>query len=189
MKLSTWRPRLLLWLNKNITISSWVLDRPDTVLQTMGFLPPLRDTEYVLGENKEVYLDATQDFMVLKRFGSENGYKDLPVNQMEGLVATLAYRFLLDRASIDVDVLNLEAVQVSQPIKVEEVGEGDGEWILELTWSLKVRLLVDPETPIVPDWNITSIRLNVWKDAFEDDLTDGISDPTLRVLDWQHQTP
>lgn len=184
MKISTWRPKLLLWLAKNIEVSSWALDRPENVSQTMGFIPPLRDVSYRMENFKECWLTATQDFYVLRRLPSNYTYNQLPVANLEGIYTTLAIRLIQGFKNIDQDVLELEFNAVDQPLKLSELGEDEGDWLAEVRWSFTVTLLAEPEDGLImKPFVVSELTLNLYKDGFEDDLQDGISDPALRRLD------
>lgn len=184
MKLSTWRPKLMLWLSKNIVVDSWALDRPETVATTMGFLPPLRDVSYRMESFKECQMTATQDFYVLKRLPADYTYRELPLATLEGLYTTLAIRLVQGHTNIDPDVLELEYNPVDQPIKVSELGEDEGDWLAEVRWAFTVTLSAEPEEGgMLKPFSVNQLTLNTYKDGFEDDLTDGVSQPELRRLD------
>ena len=189
MKLSQWRGSLKTWLSKNIQIDSWLLDRPDTYTQTMGFLPPLRQISYDVLDDSLIYINATQDLIILKRFSSEYLFQDLPISTLEGLYNTLAVRLLHDYMDISDDVVSLELDTVNQPINITEVSEDQGDWLVEMTWTFRVNIRVEPEVgSLNTTYTIRSITSAVWNDSQADDLTDGVSDAEKRILDFTFKT-
>lgn len=189
MKLSAWRGSFKAWLSDNIQIDSWLLDRPDTYAQTMGFLPPVRQISYEVLDDSLIYLSATQDLIILKRFSSEYLFQDLPISVLEGLYNTLAVRLLHDYMDIHEDLVSLELDTVNQPINITEVSEDQGDWLVEITWTFRVNIRVEPEVgSLNTSYTIRSIKSAVWSDSYKDDLTDGVSDSDKRILDFTFKT-
>lgn len=189
MKLSLWRGSFKDWLSGNIQIDSWLLDRPDTYTQTMGFMPPLRQIGYEILDDNLFYLSATQDLVILKRFTSEYLFQDLPISVLEGLYNTLAVRLLHDFMDIHEDITALDLETVNQPINITEVSEDQGDWLVEMTWSFRVNIRVEPETGTLnQSYTINTITSAVWNDSYSDDLTDGVSDTDKRILDFTFKT-
>lgn len=132
----------------------------------MGFLPPLRDVVYNLFDFREAHLEATQDFFILRRMPEDLTFKDLPINTLEGQYATLAIRLLHDFKDIDPDIIDLVLEPTSRPLKVSEIGEDVGDWLIEIVWSLKVTIKVDPEDgEVQPPFTASELNLYVWRDS------------------------
>lgn len=193
MRLSTWRPAFRAFVDARVNISSWLLDRPDTYGDATGFLPPLREVDYQVRDNGEVDLTATQDFIISQRHPSDLSYKDLPIEALEGYYNTLAIAFVATYQSIHEDLYNLTFKQVEQPIAISEISEDNNDWVIDLKWSVRIEATVEPEigTTIKP-FDLKGITARVWRDNVLDDLGDGVSDITLRRIDftkvWRYTT-
>ncbi len=193
MRVSSWRPAFRAFVDARVSISSWLLDRPDTYGDVTGFLPPLREVDYRVRDNGKVDLTATQDFIISQRHPSDLSYKDLPIDVLEGYYTTLAIAFVATYQSIHPDLFNLTFNQVEQPIAISEISEDNNDWIADIKWSLRIEATVEPEvgTTIEP-FDLKAIDAHIWRDSLKDDLLDSISDPTLRVLDftkiWEYTT-
>ena len=185
MKLSQWRTRLQSFIADRVLISSWLLEEPQSYATISGFLPPLRDMDYKREEVTSVILTATQDFLVSQRFPSEIAFKDLPLPTLEGYYNTLAIAFLANYQSIDPDIRDLRFNQVEQPISVREVSEDVSDWIVDIKWSFRVEVEVEPEMGgIVEPFELRQLTANLWRDRLDDDTTLGTSDPAKRYLDF-----
>lgn len=185
MKLSQWRLSILRWLQDQITVDSWSLTRPEKIGDSNGFLPPLQNVKYELEDFRTVKGHAVQEFYIVKRFSRELAYSDLPLAALEGLHSTLAIRLVHDyKAIADIDLL--EFVAVEKPVSIVETGEDRGTWIIEITWAFEITWDAEPEAgAVVEPFNISRLNVNLWRDGYSDDTTDGVSDPSLRVLDYR----
>lgn len=185
MKLSQWRPRLMQFLTSRVVIHSWLLERPETYSQVVGFLPPLHSVDYRREDVTRMVLTATQDFIVSQRLPAEISFKDLPLAQTEGYYASLAIAFIANYKDISADVLDLTFSAVETPVTTAEVAEDANDWILDIKWSFRVEIEVEPEDGgIVDPFELKELSVNVYRDQLDDDLTDGVSDPAKRYLDF-----
>lgn len=184
MKLSTWRPSLLGWLQNRVTVDSWSLTRPEGVGETNAFLPPLRDVHYNLDSPTQVTGKATQEFYIVKRLSRKLLYASLPLAHLEGLHASLSIRLVHDYSAI-ADIRNLEFAQVEHPVSVTETGEEQGSWLIELAWAFEIAWDAEPEDgAVVQPFTLNRLNLNLWRDHLDDDTSNGASDPIKRRLDF-----
>lgn len=189
MKISKWRSQFQKFVADRVSIDSWLLSRPESYSQVVGFMPPLRHIDYRREDTTRVVLNATQDFIISQRLPSELAFKDLPLDILEGMYNTLALAFMANYQDIHEDVFALRFNTIEQPIGITEVAEDANDWIVDLKWSLNVSIEVEPETgAIVSPFYPTSINSGVWRDDLKDDTTYGESDPRLRVLDFSIKT-
>lgn len=185
MKLSEWRSSFQRFVNARVRIDSWLLERPETYQQLAGFIPPLRDMDYKIDDSRNVILTATQDFIISQRLPDTMAFNDLPLATIEGYYNTLAIAFVANYQAIHADIIDLRFNQVDTPIAVAEVAEDANDWIIDIKWSLRVETPVEPEIGgIVEPFTLRELNARVWRDDLKDDLTDGVSDPSLRVLDF-----
>lgn len=188
MRISLWRSRLQSFINDRVTVNSWLLERPQMYAQVVGFLPPLRDVDYRRDNGITLVMTATQDFIVTQRLPSELAFKDLPLAAIEGYYTTLAIAFMANYSDIHEDVQELNFNQIEQPISIAEVAEDANDWIVDIKWSIRVQILVEPEEGyIIEPFELRQLTANVYRDSLADDTSYGTSDPTLRVLDFSLQ--
>ncbi len=192
MKLSAWRTAFKSFVDERVTIDSWLLEKPDTYDIAVGFLPPLRDMDFTRRDSGEVKLRATQDFIISQRHPSVS-YNELPVDIIEGYYSTLAIAFVATYQDIDADLYELSFNQVEQPISITEISEDNNDWIVDIKWSLRIEVNVEPEIgAIIQPFDLRQITAHIWRDNLEDGLSDGVSDTALRRLDftkiWNYTT-
>lgn len=195
MRLSLWRSLLQNFIQQRVVVTSWLLERPQMYTEVVGFLPPLRDLDYRRDSSNSLYAIATQDFIITQRLPAEVAFKDLPIHTIEGFYTTLAIALLANYEDIHEDIREVGFNQIEQPISISEVAEDANDWIVDIKWSIRVQITVEPEVgSIVAPYELKQLTANVYRDNIADDTTDGISDPALRQLDFSlvkllNQTP
>jgi hypothetical protein len=171
MRLSIWRPKLLTWLGQKVNVDSWGIQVPETVGQTTGYLPPLKDIHHDLDSPLSVIGSAVQDIYILQRHSRDTKYIDLPLGELEGLYSTLAIRLVHDWEMIIPEtslepgtqgLIKLELNSLDAPISLEESGDGLGEWLVRLHWQLAIQWVADPELgAVVEPYQPQSIGINI----------------------------
>lgn len=183
MKLSSWRAKLLTWLNSQLVVDSYSATDPE-MGKTNAFLPPLEEVSYQLRGQGEVVGTATQQFQIAKRVPRDTKYRQIPIAVYEGLHSSLSILLVHNFAAI-ADLEDLEFLEVSNPIGISEIGEGTGEWLVSFLWKLKIRWLAELEDgDIVTPFNFTKLNLNLWRDRLDDDLVSDGRDVDKSVLDF-----
>lgn len=170
MKLSTWRPSLLVFIPKVIKVDTWDLDRAELGLAS-GFIPPLRETNFQLSDSYEVQASAVQDVQVQLRFPDNLKYSQLPVAALEGAYQTFAFYMATFYQAVNAELTALTVEQSRVPVMIEEVGDRRGEWLATLSWSFNLAWLATPEPnllspvepPPVPGYEVKSINAGVWR--------------------------
>lgn len=185
MRLSQWRPLFTKFITDRVQIDSWLLQRPEGYEQVAAFVPPLRDMDYRRVDTTTVVLRATQDLIISQRVSSQLAFNELPLDMLEGYYNTLAIAFMANFEEMSKDVLEVDFNQVETPIAVAEVAEDNNDWIIDLKWSIRVEITVEPEVGgVVDPFYLRQLTANVYRDGLQDDLLDGVSDPTKRILDF-----
>ena len=185
MRLSQWRPLFTKFITDRVQIDSWLLQRPEGYEQVAAFVPPLCDMDYRREDTTTVVLRATQDLIVSQRVSSKLAFNELPIGMLEGYYNTLAIAFMANFEEMSDDILEVSFNQVETPISISEVAEDANDWIVDLKWSIRVEITVDPEVGgIVDPFVLRQLTANIYRDGLDDDLLDGISDPARRVLDF-----
>ena len=182
------------FVTDRVQIDSWLLQRPEGYEQVAAFVPPLRDMDYRREDTTTVVLRATQDLIVSQRVSSKLAFNELPIDMLEGYYNTLAIAFMANFSEMSADILSIDFNQVETPISVSEVAEDANDWIVDLKWSIRAEILVDPEVGgVVDPFTLRQLTANIYRDGLQDDLLDGVSDPTKRILDftirWNYPTP
>jgi hypothetical protein len=179
MKLSTWRSSFKAWLISQIQIDSWVTDRPEDGVTTVGFLPPLRDVSYVPKDHIKTVGQATQDFFVTKRYPATLTYDQLPLGELEGIHSTLSLRMSHDLMDI-APLIALELRGLSQPIGVREFSKND-EWLIDLHWAIEIQWDAEPDQGRVqPIYLVDTVNIGIHREAL-DGLT-SVLDTTITDL-------
>jgi hypothetical protein len=145
MRLSTFRPSLIAWLNRKLIIHSWELKAPEEVGKTNAFLPPLRSMEHYESESGRS-AKGTQEIYLTTRYSRDVKYADLPLNFTEGVYSTICQLLLSDYQSI-ADLVDLNINMSDQAIQVTEQGDKYGDWIITMVIYARIVWVPERERP------------------------------------------
>ena len=194
MRISTWRPGMIIWLNHRILINTWELRNPEVVGETAGFLPPLRLIKHYIGESGQAEAEATQEIYITTRYSRDFKYSELPLPQIEGVYSSLCQDLLKDHQSIvpGLDLtINPSAhhMVLVDPIQVQEYGDDLADWLVTMVFYVILKWMPEVEPNQGFGYtanNINKISLGIYraKVAKPSDLT---FNP--RVLDAKIKIP
>lgn len=164
MKLSLWRPGILSWFSNLVHVDSYELREPLLPGTNTCFIEALRNVTYS-NEGQPVGR-GDQHIYLLLRYPSELMYYQLPLAELEGVHSSVSQRLLLDSSSI-APILTLELPENNTPVRVSELGENRGEWLIELHWVFSISWLAELETNYQYDPSITinSVSGSLWRQS------------------------
>lgn len=172
MRLSTWRPSLLAFIDRYIPPTSYFLERPE-IGERNGFLPPLCNLKYKLENPGSVLANGTQDIFLTYRESGSNRYQAIDLPKYEGVYQSFSLILVSGWSAInDLTKLDLEAVPDS--LMVEEIGNDPGEWLITLHWQFTATWYAEPEI----DWEalkpqpVNQITSAIWRNGLDKALGD-----------------
>lgn len=184
MRISTWRPSLRRWLEKIIKVSSYDLRQPTEYGEWICHIPPLANIAVVEGISYKAM--AVQDIYFTIRYRADSRYIDLPLNNVEGLLMSLQLKALGEWEDI-ATLSDLRVLNVNDPVRVSEYGDGMADWLVTMVLSLELNWIpeLEPElgTPELP--TITRIDTGLYTEHLAPlppllDLPDSHLDPRNR---------
>jgi hypothetical protein len=168
MRLSTWRPGMLTWLESRVSINTYELRDPLVDSEVAAFLPPLRNIKHSDDTNGVPTASAVQDIFLTTRYPNTIKYSQLPLALTEGAYSTLCQYLLKDFQSI-ADLNDAYLVEAEQPIQVTEIGDEDGDWLITTAIMLYITWTPEPEAgQEFPGYRIDQINFNLYRSALAD---------------------
>ncbi len=184
MKLSTWRPAIIAWLNQRVNIQTWELRNPLDVGETAGFLPPLKYIKHSVTEaGKEA--EATQEIYITTRYSRDLKYAQLPLGLIEGVYSSICQDLLDDGQGI-VDGLDIlinpgaHHMVLTDPIQIQESGDDIADWLITMVFYVTIKWIPEVESDMdfgFPGYNINQINFGIYR-AKLPDFNDRVLDST-----------
>lgn len=142
MRLSTWRPSIKSWLSRKLRITSFDLKQPTDYENIICFLPPL--SNITITEGSYDVGTAVQEVYLTIRYLGDLKYVDLPLAEAEGLIVSLQLLLATGFSNI-ADLKQLTLLDIEEPIKVSEYGDGMADWLMTLRVAMQIVFIAEPE--------------------------------------------
>lgn len=187
MKLSLYYPRLRTFIERYVSIHSWLLNTPLQPGQINGFISPIYSTVYTLAENNQISAQGSQELVFTYLLPDTQTYSSINLGTAQALQNDLSIRLVAASEELGLNHIHMRGGSTD----FSETDVGLGDWLVTVRIPIGISWQAELETGTLTDKTFNQVLINLYRNRMVDskEPEKDFNDVSLRQLDRTIRIP